>query len=242
MNYLFFDDYGEMSAHAGHTVLSELKKKRELRICAATGNSPTGTYDFLAKQYLNGPELFEGLQIVKLDEWGGLADTHPGSCEYYLQKHLLKPLNVSIDRYTGFGTNPQNARQECERIQQKIENEGLIDLCILGLGKNGHIGFNEPDHHLQPYCHVAPLSETSQNHGMVKDLNQKPSYGMTLGMQNILTAKKIILLVHGTGKEKAISILKEKIITPQWPASFLWLHPDVECLEVKTPDFPEQFG
>jgi len=73
-------------------------------------------------------------------------------------------------------------------------------------------------------------------------LNQKPSYGMTLGMQNILTAKKIILLVHGTGKEKAISILKEKIITPQWPATFLWLHPDVECLEVKTPDFPEQFG
>ncbi|MFD2101463.1 galactosamine-6-phosphate isomerase [Flagellimonas iocasae] len=233
MNNLSFDNYGEMSAYAGHMVLSELKKKKDLRICAATGNSPTGTYEFLARQYLNQQELFKELQIVKLDEWGGLPNTHPGSCEYYLQEHLLKPLDISNNRYTGFGTNPQNARQECERIQQKIENDGSIDLCILGLGKNGHIGFNEPYHHLQPFCHVAQLTEASQKHGMVKDLNQKPSFGMTLGMQNILSAKKIILLVYGPGKEEAISILKEKIITPQLPASFLWLHPNVDCLSVK---------
>ncbi|MCR9228948.1 MAG: galactosamine-6-phosphate isomerase [Flavobacteriaceae bacterium] len=233
MNSLSFADYGAMSAHAGHIVLSELKKKKELRICAATGNSPTGTYKFLARQYMNRPELFKGLHIVKLDEWGDLPGTHPGSCEYYLQEHLLKPLNISNDRYTGFGTNPQNARLECEKIQQKIENQGSIDLCILGLGKNGHIGFNEPNEHLQPFCHVAQLSGTSLNHGMVKGISPKPSFGMTLGMQNILAAKKIILLVYGTGKEEAISILQKKIITPKLPASFLWLHPNVDCLQVK---------
>ena len=87
MNNQFFEDYEAMSAHAGHIVLSELKRKKNLRICAATGNSPTGTYEFLARQYLNRPELFEKLHIVKLDEWGGLPDTNPGSCEYYLQEH-----------------------------------------------------------------------------------------------------------------------------------------------------------
>lgn len=233
MNSLFFDDYEAMSAHAGHIVLSEIKKKRDLRICAATGNSPTGTYGFLAKKYLNQPELFKNLHIVKLDEWGGLPETHPGSCEYYLREHLLKPLHISNNRYTGFITNPQNASTECERIQQKIENDGLIDLCILGLGKNGHIGFIEPNHNIQPFCHVAQLSEASQKHGMVKNLSLKPSFGMTLGMQNIITAKKIILLIYGTGKEQAISILKKKTITTQLPASFLWLHPDVDCLLVK---------
>ena len=234
MNNQFFEDYEAMSAYAGHIVLSELKRKKNLRICAATGNSPTGTYEFLARQYLNRPELFEKLHIVKLDEWGGLPDTNPGSCEYYLQEHLLSPLHIPNDRYTGFITNPQNASKECNRIQQKIENEGLIDLCILGLGKNGHIGFNEPDYHLQPFCHVAQLSEASQKHGMVKDLDIKPSFGMTLGMQNILSAKRIILLIYGTGKEEVRSKLKKKIITTQLPATFLWLHPKVDCLQVKS--------
>lgn len=228
-----FDDYGQMSEHAAQIVLSELNKKKNLRICAATGTSPTGTYRILEQAYWDKPDLFQEVQILKLDEWCGLPATHPSSCEHYLRQHLIKPLNISNDRYTGFMSCPKNAAKECERIEQKIANDGPIDLCILGLGANGHIGFNEPSDHLQPFCHVAQLSETSQKHGMVQGLQQKPSFGMTLGMRNILSAQKIILLVYGTEKEEAFSTLTTKNITSQLPASFLWLHGNVDCLWVK---------
>lgn len=228
-----FDNYGRMSAHAAKIVLDELERKKSLMLCAATGNSPTGTYQLLAEAHLDRPEFFDGLHVLKLDEWGGLSEDHPSSCEHYLQKHLIKPLEIPSGRYTGFDPNPKNPEKECKRVQLLIGKKGSIDLCILGLGKNGHIGFNEPADSLQPFCHVAQLSEESKEHGMVKELTQKPDYGMTLGMHNILSAKRIILLVCGDGKEEAVAMLRKKTISTRFPVTFLWLHPHVECLWVK---------
>lgn len=233
MNIQVFGDYEQMSAFAADIVLGELERKRTLKICAATGNSPTRMYGLLVQAYQDRPEIFNGLHILKLDEWGGLAADHPGSCEYYLRQHLLEPLKIPSGRYTGFIPNPKNPENECERVQHIMENGEPIDLCILGLGKNGHIGFNEPADMLQPFCHVAQLSEESKGHGMVENVDQKPEYGMTLGMQNILAAKRILLLICGTGKDDAIAMLKKKMITPRFPVTFLWLHPHVDCLLVE---------
>ncbi|WP_228238365.1 galactosamine-6-phosphate isomerase [Allomuricauda sp. M10] len=233
MNIQVFGDYEQMSAFAADIVLGELERKRTLKICAATGNSPTGMYRLLAQAYKDRPEIFNGLHILKLDEWGGLSADHPGSCEYYLHQHLLEPLKIPSGRYMGFRPNPENPEDECERVQHIMESSEPIDLCILGLGKNGHIGFNEPADMLQPFCHVAQLSEESKKHGMVANMDQKPEYGMTLGMQNILSAKRILLLISGTGKDNAIAMLKKKMITPQFPVTFLWLHPKVDCLLLK---------
>ncbi|WP_318342922.1 galactosamine-6-phosphate isomerase [Flagellimonas baculiformis] len=233
MNIHTFDHYGQMSAHAAKIIMDELAQKKDLELCTATGNSPTGTYQLLADAFVDDPKLFEGLHVLKLDEWGGLPADHPSSCERYLQEQLLHPLKISNDRYTGFVPNPKDPEAECARIQKLIEKKEEIDLCILGLGKNGHIGFNEPADALQPFCHVAELSEESKAHGMVSELPQRPKYGMTLGMQNILSAKRIILLICGNGKKEATAMLLKGKITPQFPVTFLWLHPNVDCLWVK---------
>lgn len=232
MDIQTFDNYGQMSAHAAKIIMDDLERKKNLNLCAATGNSPTGTYHLLSEAHLDRPELFDGLHVLKLDEWGGLSADHPSSCEHYLQKHLIKPLEIPSGRYVGFDPNPKKPEEECERVQRIIEKKEPIDLCILGLGKNGHIGFNEPADSLQPFCHVAQLSEESKKHGMVKGLRQKPQYGMTVGMHNILSAKRIVLLIYGTGKEDAVAMLRKKTVTTQFPVTFLWLHPNVDCLLV----------
>lgn len=228
-----FEDYEKMSDRAANIVLEEIGAKKNLLICAPTGNSPTGMYHSLAQTFHKNPEIFNELRVLKLDEWGGLSANHPGSCEHYLQKHLLGPLKIPRDRYAGFMPTPEDAEKECERVQHIIDNEPSIDLCILGLGKNGHIGFNEPADFLQPHCHAAQLSEESKKHGMVDGIEQKPEYGMTLGVNDILSAKRIVLLIYGRGKVDATSMLMSKKITTHFPVTFLWLHANVDCLVVK---------
>lgn len=148
----------------------------------------------------------------------------------FLQENLLQPLQITPDRYFAFESNPDIPQQECNRMQEVINKQGPIDICVLGLGRNGHIGFNEPADSLHPYCHVATLSPESMQHAMATAMHTKPTYGMTLGMRDILNAKKIILLITGNHKRQVLEQLLKQEISTQLPASFLWLHADVECL------------
>ncbi len=232
MRISYFDDYGSMSQRAADLLLTALKAKKDLLVCAATGGSPRGLYERLAENYLKTPHLFENLSILKLDEWGGIPLTDPHSCHSYLQEQVIKPLKISPDRYVAFNSEAENVENECARIQQEIDRLGPIDICILGLGKNGHLGLNEPADFLQRDCHIAQLSTLTMQHEMVQSMAQNPTYGLTLGMTGILQSKKIILLIAGTNKENDIKSLLTQQITTQMPASFLWLHGNVECLIV----------
>ncbi|MBT8297210.1 MAG: 6-phosphogluconolactonase, partial [Maribacter sp.] len=210
-------------------VTSLLKENQKQVIVAATGHSTTGTYEKLVKFFNNDPSLFDDFILTKLDEWVGVNPLSQGSCEFYLQEKIVQPLAIPQSRYISFNSDVVSPQKECQRIQIEIQSKGPIDLCILGLGKNGHIGFNEPSNSLIPHCHVAKLSTDSLNHQMIKDLDFKPTYGMTLGMADILQSKKIILLVTGSEKKKVIKKLLSKEITTELPASFLWLHKQVAC-------------
>lgn len=234
MKITYFDDSEKMNAFASLLVLNELRKKQYLLICAATGGSPEGLYQMLGKRYQFDPELFEKLRVLKLDEWGGIPMSDPGSCHSYLTEKLLKPLHVSLDRYLAFDSGAEDLSEECRRIQEEIDQTGPIDCCILGFGKNGHIGFNEPALSLQSDCHIAELSAVTLDHPLVQAMSQIPGFGMTVGMKGIMQSKKIVLLITGSGKQEAIKRLMEKKISTQLPASFLWLHGDVECLIDKT--------
>lgn len=222
-------DYRDMSRLCADSLISDIRIDSEQLICTATGNSPQGVYENLADHHRAEPKEFDRLRIVKLDEWGGIPAEDPGSCERFIQEKLLRPLDIEANRYIGFNSNPESAEAECERVQEVLQQYGPIDVCILGLGKNGHIGFNEPAEILKPYCHVAQLSTESLQHQMVATMKNKPGYGLTLGMANILQSKKIMLLVTGSGKKGIISKLLSRAITTTLPASFLWLHPNVEC-------------
>jgi galactosamine-6-phosphate isomerase len=199
-------------------------------LCAATGNSPTGLYRQLQREYEQEATLFSRLRILKLDEWAGLSADTPGSCEHYLREHLLHPLQISPDRYFGFDNAAQDLEEECERVQKLLVQQGPIDICVLGLGANGHLGMNEPHEVLSPHCHVARLHATTSQHGMLAGLAKKPTRGLTLGMEDILASRHIIMLVTGAGKEAAKAKLLSGEITNRFPAAHLWTHERVNCL------------
>jgi galactosamine-6-phosphate isomerase len=230
MQITYCSSYREMSHVAATLVREALKEKPNLLLCTATGSSPEGLYEELAETAGVQKELFSQMRILKLDEWGGIPEKYPVTCEYFLRKKLLDPLEIPAERYISFASDPEDPVGECSRIRSKLKTEGPIDICILGLGANGHLALNEPAAKLEPFCHVASLTQESLQHPMIASLEQKPTYGLTLGMKDILDSRKIIMLVSGKGKKKIAEKFLEGKVTTVLPASFLWQHPQVECL------------
>lgn len=223
-------DYEEMSLRAAKFLHARLRDKGDLLLCAATGGTPTRAYDLAAEEWKARPAITSRLRVLKLDEWGGLPQEDPGTCECYLRRHVLEPLRIGPERYAGFRCNPPDPDAECERVASHLDEQGPIDLCVLGLGVNGHLGFNEPADVLHPHAHVAKLSAASLAHPMVRENPGAVKYGMTLGMGDILCSRVILLLVSGPHKRGALRRLLSGEITTQFPASLLWLHPSVTCI------------
>lgn len=230
MNINHYDDYESMSADAAALIYDEIKLKKKHFLCASTGNSPLAVYQRLADYHRHEPELFDQMVVVKLDEWGGLPKNHPASCDFYLRNYLLEPLQIPPGRFISFASDTDDPESECKNIQRKIDKQGPIDICILGLGQNGHIGFNEPALFLNPYCHIATLASSSLSHSMVQTCREKPAFGLTLGMKDILSAKRIIMLITGPNKAHVTEELLKARIDTNLPASLLWLHNNVNCL------------
>ncbi|MDF1574906.1 MAG: galactosamine-6-phosphate isomerase [Bacteroidales bacterium] len=234
MNITFCRHYGEMSHLAASLVLEDLIKEPGLLLCAASGNSPEGLYRELAAKAGSDKELCSRLRILKLDEWGGIPENHPVSCEYFIRKKLLDPLGIPMERYITFRSDPVDPETECQRIRSRLDKEGPIDICILGLGRNGHLGLNEPAPELELFCHVARLTTESLSHPMLASLDSRPAFGLTLGIKDILASRKIIMLVSGPGKKQVAEKFLKEQVSSELPASFLWLHPRVECLVDRT--------
>ena len=233
MDFAFFQEYDQLSETAARLLHDQIRLKPGLLLCTATGNSPLGLYQRLAAIMAGERTGSEQLRIIKLDEWAGIEHGSEGSCERYLRNHLLTPLNIDDERFISFVSDATDPIMECERIRSRLSKEGPIDVAILGLGKNGHLGFNEPADQLEPHCHLIPLTDTSKGHHMMNHARQKPAHGMTLGMKEILSSRMIILVVSGKGKKEALSTLLSGKITTSCPASFLWLHNRVHCMVLK---------
>ena len=218
-----------MSQSAAGLIVSALRQKPDLLLCAAAGASPTLTYRFLTDAFSREPEIFSALRVLALDEWGGLPAQAPSSCDRYLREHLTEPLQLSAERYVAFRSDAPDPAQECARVQAWLDDNGPIDLCVLGLGVNGHLALNEPAAFLQPHAHGATLSAASLGHPMLHAGQDRPAFGYTLGMADLLRARRVILLVSGEHKRAAMQQLMRRTISTEFPASFLWLHPAVTC-------------
>jgi galactosamine-6-phosphate isomerase len=223
-------DYEAMSRRAADSILEQIRSKPDLLMCVATGSSPTRAYELLAETRLGEPRLFDQLRVLKLDEWGGLPSDHPGTCETFVQRLLIEPLRISSERYLTFRGDAADPAAECDHLREKLRQHGPIDLCVLGLGLNGHLGLNEPADALIPGPHVAALSAETTQHTMIRNANRPVRFGLTLGMGDLLRAKRILLLVHGAAKHDALRQLMLGRVTTQCPATFLWLHGGVTCL------------
>ena len=225
-----FLDHEALSRHAAALVVEEIRRRPDLLLCTAAGSTPTHTYEILAAKRTTEPHLFDELRVLKLDEWGGLEPSHPATCESYLQEHLIGPLNLSTERYIAFRSDADDPEAECQRIDTVLEKHLPIDYCILGLGANGHLGLNEPAESLKPFAHVANLAESSLRHPTIESVRDRVTYGLTLGMAEIMQSRKVLLLVSGAHKRQQLRRFLQPEISSQFPASFLWMHPDVTLL------------
>ncbi len=217
----------ELAQRASELIIDSIQKKPESLLCLATGNSPTLTYQYWVNRAEEYPK--EQFKIIKLDEWGGIPQDAPQSCEQYLRRYVIQPLALRQDQFMGFASDSGTPEEEVSKVREALSQAGGIDLCILGIGLNGHIGFNEPAEVLQPYAHIATLSEHSLSHTMVQEMPVKPRYGLTMGMGDILKSRKIMMLIQGESKREITGRLFREEVNALLPASFLWLHPQVTC-------------
>jgi len=223
-------DHDEMSQKAAARVARALRKNPGLLLGLATGATPTRTYERLARMRTRQPALFRGVRIVKLDEWLGLPLDHPATCETYLREKVLGPWGVPRSRYLGFHSRPRDPRAECARVARELGRRGRLDLCVLGLGRNGHLLMNEPAPALAAGPHVARLAPSTRAHSMVRALKAPPRRGLTMGMADILRSRAILVLVSGREKTAPLRRMMSGAVTTRCPASLLWLHPDVTVL------------
>ncbi len=230
MNIHYCENYEVMSQQGAEIVMREIERKSDLLFCVASGGSPTGLYQEMVKSFRFNADLFSELRVIKLDEWGGLDEGSTFSSEYDVQEKFIKPLEIDDDRFITIDLMAEDPKEECLRVQNELIENGPIDICILGIGVNGHIALNEPAEKLQLDCHVAELATTTLNHGMIKTLTHPPTFGMTLGIGNIMDSNRIILFISGMGKKQALEKLLTREITTQFPASMLWLHPNVDLI------------
>jgi galactosamine-6-phosphate isomerase len=224
------NDYEELSRISAEVMVECIRKKPDSLFCLATGSSPARTYEIFVelvnKEHINTQEL----RILKLDEWWRVNENDPSTCENFIQTRIIKPLNISSKNYIGFNSDTSDASIECNRISHFIQEQGPIDLCILGIGKNGHLGLNEPGDYFLPFCHVAELAEKTKTHDMLTKTDATINYGMTLGMADIIASRKVLFIAAGNEKRSSFNLFLKGQVRSDLPASILWLHPNALCV------------
>src|SRR5262245_61420815 len=138
-----FSDYESLSRHAAAMLVATVRRRPAALFCLAAGSTPRRAYELFIAEYSCNPAQFDQLRIIKLDEWGGLPLDDPATCEHFLRCTFVEPLQCH-DRYIGYDSNPADPESECRRIADWLTRSDPIDCCVLGLGVNGHVGFNEP--------------------------------------------------------------------------------------------------
>lgn len=222
------ENYQELSEYASQYLFEVITAKPTATICLATGETPKLAYSLFVEKVCRHKLDVSRATFVKLDEWLGIPLDEPGTCETFLRQHLLEPLKIADTQYIAFETH-RDPTEASEQVERKITERGGLDVCLLGLGKNGHLGLNEPADELEPLTHIAQLDERTLSHQMLKEASHPVKQGVTLGLKEILSAREILLLVAGSGKAKPFMQLMSRKITTRLPASFLWLHQHVTC-------------
>ncbi len=222
-------DYQEMSRRAAGIIAAELVRKPECVLGLATGSTPVGTYKLLVEGNRRGDFSFKKVTTVNLDEYKGLAPDHEQSYRFFMQDNLFNSIDVVPERTNVPDGLAQNAEAECARYDALVESLGYADLQLLGLGRNGHIGFNEPGESFVKPTHVVDLTESTieANARFFASPDEVPRQALTMGVGVIMAARRVLLIASGEDKSEALYQAVCGPITPQCPASILQLHRDV---------------
>ena len=222
-------DYRDMSRKAANIISAQIIMKPDCVLGLATGSTPVGTYEQLVEWYNKGDLDFAGVTTVNLDEYRGIAKEHPQSYYRFMQEKLFSKVNIRPERTFIPDGMEADAEKACRAYNEIIEKIGGIDMQLLGLGHNGHIGFNEPGTAFEAQTHLVELTESTKkaNQRFFASDEDVPHQAYTMGIGNIMQAKKILIIVSGEGKADIVARAFTGPVTPEVPASILQFHRDV---------------
>lgn len=225
------DDYEEVSRAAAELVALTVSKKPGATLLLPTGSTPRGMYRELACLYREGDLSLSDATIFNLDEYLGISRDHPESYRRYMRTHLYAFVDADPARTHIPDTTAPDPARECERYEAVISEAGGADLCVLGIGRNGHIGFNEPGSPFSSRTRVVGLADSTRwANAAGFDAEEVPQRAITVGMRTIFESRKILLLASGAAKAEAVTAAIEGEVSPRTPASILREHPDVTFL------------
>jgi galactosamine-6-phosphate isomerase len=225
MQVRIFKDNPALSVYAADEMLTLLKENPSAVICMASGDSPALTCGLFVKKAITEKIDVSKFFFIGLDEWVGLPPGMAGSCRHDFQQRIIAPLDLSSSQYHFFNAMADDLKNECAAMDKIIRDKGGIDLMVVGIGMNGHIGFNEPGTDFNLLSHVTELDETTIRVGQ-KYFSQPVTLkkGITLGPAHLMAARKVFMLANGTGKAPVIKKAVEEKISPALPASIMQQH------------------
>lgn len=229
MRIIMTKDYDEMSSKAARLISSQIILNPKSILGLATGSTPVGTYKELINLYNKKEIDFSNVKTFNLDEYYGIDKNNEQSYHYFMMNNLFKYINVPLENINIPNGNAKNIEEECVRYENAIEGEGGVDIQILGIGANGHIGFNEPNINFETRTHLVKLDEKTieANSRFFKDKESVPKKAISMGIKTIMDSKKILLIASGEEKAEALKKTIKGKVDPKIPASILQLHNDV---------------
>lgn len=222
MRILRFKNYEELSGYAADFIVDSIKNKPNLVLCMASGSTPALTCDLLVQKLKEEQVDSSKFTFLGLDEWVGLPPTNTGSCHFFFHKRIFEPLQLSSSQYFLFNALANDLESECAKMDKVIADKGGIDIMIVGIGMNGHIGFNEPGTSFTALSHVADLDETTKSVGQKYfDGPVELAKGITIGFGHLMNTKKVFLMANSSHKAEVIKKTIEGPVTENFPASIM---------------------
>ena len=232
MKVIVTKNYDEMSAKAAEIMADVIKAKPDCVLGLATGSTPIGMYDCLVEKFNAGEIDFSAVRSVNLDEYYPITPDNDQSYRYFMNEHLFDRVNIDKAKTAVPDGTAEDVEKFCREYEANMDALGGVDVQVLGIGRNGHIGFNEPDSELLRYTHLTALTPDTieANARFFASENDVPKHALTMGIQSVFKARKIILLANGKGKAEAVKAMINGNITTACPATLLCLHPDVTVI------------
>ena len=228
MNVIITENYQEMSEKAGEIIVEIVKNNPKAVLGLATGSSPIGTYQYMIKDHKENGTSYKGVSTVNLDEYVGLTPDHNQSYAYFMRDKLFNHVDIDLANTNLPQGSAKDLGAECNRYNTLLATMQQ-DVQVLGIGSNGHIGFNEPNTPFDSVTHVVDLTESTikDNSRLFESIDEVPRQALSMGIKNIMNAKSIIMVASGKNKAVAVKGMVNGAITPELPASVLQLHPNV---------------
>jgi glucosamine-6-phosphate isomerase len=224
MKLKIYKDYNELSAAAAAMIIDCVKEKPDALLCFATGHSPKLAYEMVADRAMKEKIDFSRCFMIGLDEWMGIGPDNTGSCHWFLHEYLFNSIKIDASQVHLFNAFTKNEEEECKKMNKLIATNG-IDLMVVGVGMNGHIGLNEPGTSIDSLAHVAELEEITKTIGQKYfSGNTTINKGITVGLKQVMEAEMLLMLANGQSKAPVIKRAVEEKASTDFPASLIQQH------------------